>query len=136
MKEKETMRSIQAKIELYARKLLEKAGFDILPDLPDIPGARSSQDKLGEKGISMTLSVAGYTKRYDGWDYGLSPEDWKKIFTIQWNEEVLVLLNFMQEHGNENMSLQKFKAAHGESTLKWRSFCTLSFPISLWYDSC
>jgi hypothetical protein len=121
MKETKLLEHIHAKLEIYARRLLKEAGYVILPDLPDKPGVRRCEDLPGERGLTVLMNVVGYTRRYDGWEYELTDEDWETILSIQWDKDELELFDFMRKNGNENMLLTKLKEAGVAPGLSWGS---------------
>ena len=102
MKETRTLDDIQRELEAVARKMLTDAGYNILPDLPDVPSEGGRLYNIpGEKGMTLTLTVVGYSRRYDGWDYHLDENDWKIILSIGWRERERKFLEVIKQKGNE-----------------------------------
>jgi hypothetical protein len=105
MNETRTLDDIQEELEAIARKMLTDAGYDILPDLPDVPSGEYRVSNLpGEKGMTLTLTVVGYSRRYDGWNYHLDDDDWKTILSIRWDERKRKFLEVIKQQGNERTS--------------------------------
>lgn len=111
MKEKMTLAEIQLILERQARKLLIDSGYIILPDIPGEYGKPNPDP--GEKGLEVDLKVAGYSMRYDGWDYELVDSDWDKILSVHWRDGDKRLLECLKLKGNVSVCLPDIESALG-----------------------
>jgi hypothetical protein len=115
MKEKRTLTEISTEVERFARQLLKKSGYSIPEDKPDIQSHRANGDRPGEKGLTVDLSVVGYSYRYDGWDHCVTQGDWKRILAVQWRPDYRMLLEHMRDKGNVTLSVTEL---HVQGILK------------------
>jgi len=122
MKETKTLQHIHSLVEQFARKLLKESGYEIQPDMPDKTGDRGCDDLPGEQGLAVTMNVVGYSRRYDGWEYELTPRDWKDILSINWDNDDLKLLNYVKKMGNKNLTFDEIVAETGLELSLWHGF--------------
>jgi hypothetical protein len=113
MKETKTIEHIHEQVKAYAKEMLKEAGYTILPDLPDKTGPRRTDNFEGEKGFEVHMSIAGYSRRYDGWEYELTDADWEVIFSIGWDESTRQLFEYMKKSGNKNLTVLEVKKDTG-----------------------